>query len=191
MISALFLTACDLEVPEDSFSFYGEGDITTVIITYQNNDDNSDEVVITFRDLDGDGRADETIQADTLRLGATYTSTLQLLDENQSPAVDLTSLLTDRSDETQIFYEISSFNAMVDLRYLDRDSDGKGIGQSLRWEFGSVPTTLNVKVIIESEMSSKDLEYDLGNSPPTKNTAGDDHSAGDEHEIEYDISAGV
>lgn len=191
IVSTLVLIACDIEVPEDSFSFYGEGDITTVVITYLNDDDDTDEVVITFRDLDDNGRADESIQVDTLKLGATYTSSIQLLDENQSPAVDLTRLLTDRGDETQIFYEISSFNAILDLGYLDRDGNGKGIGQSLRWEFGTVPTTINVRLIIQSEMSSKDLDYTLGNSPPTKNTAGDDHSAGDEHEIEYDVSAGV
>lgn len=83
-------------------------------------------VVLSFLDLDGDGGNDPTITGGTLSANATYTGTMELLNESESPAEDVTEEIAEEDEEHQFFFQSSVSGLSVG--YGDQDEDGNPIG---------------------------------------------------------------
>ncbi|HMP31903.1 MAG TPA: type 1 periplasmic binding fold superfamily protein, partial [Saprospiraceae bacterium] len=82
------------------------------------------EVTLSIRDLDGDGGNAPIINVSPLRANTVYNGELSLLNEAESPAVDITKEVKDESKEHQFFFESS----LVKVSYTDQDSDGNPLG---------------------------------------------------------------
>ncbi len=130
LASILFVTSCekDPEVPNE------EELITTLIYTLKPVG-GGPSVIFSFRDLDGDGGLDPVIVQGTLEPLSLYDGTVQLLNEAESPAVDITDEVEEESDEHQFFYTFSNVNATS--AYTDMDANLNPVGIATRLTTGS------------------------------------------------------
>jgi hypothetical protein len=100
--------------------------ITTVIYTLISHD-NQDTAVFEFVDLDGDGGNAPSIKNDMLKANTLYHGTVQLLNEQENPAEDITDEVKAEAEEHQFFYTPDVIlNAT--FTYTDMDADNNPIG---------------------------------------------------------------
>lgn len=121
-VAILFVTSCkkgDPVIPNE------EEVITTLKYTLTP-EGGGTSVVLTFQDLDGDGGTAPTITGGILDANTTYTGTVVLLNEMESPAEDITEEILEEALEHQLFY-IHTIEG-VDITYNDTDADGNPIG---------------------------------------------------------------
>jgi len=84
------------------------------------------EVTMTFKDLDGDGGNDPVITGGTLAANTTYNGTLELLNETESPAEDITEEIEEEDADHQFFF--STTVSDLSVAYADQDDDGNPVG---------------------------------------------------------------
>jgi hypothetical protein len=122
-ISSLLLSSCSDDHDEEGHD-HEEELITTVTYTLTNG---SDIVTLTFQDLDGEGGSDGTTTVSKpLTANTTYTGSIQLLNETESPAENITTEVQEEGDEHEFFY--SSTFADVLITKTDTDMNGNPIG---------------------------------------------------------------
>ena len=122
-ISSLLLSSCSDDHDEEGHD-HEEELITTVAYTLTNG---SDIVTLTFQDLDGEGGSDGTTTVSKpLTANTTYTGSIQLLNETESPAENITTEVQEEGDEHEFFY--SSTFADVLITKTDTDMNGNPIG---------------------------------------------------------------
>ena len=108
--------------------------ITTVVLTFEDAS-SGERFVYRWADPTGDG---SEVQFDDILLdsGAEYDLTVQVLDELEDPAVDLTPEIADHGDEYQFFFTgdgisgpaSSSAAPLLVHEYADSDANGLPIG---------------------------------------------------------------
>lgn len=109
--------------------------ITSVILSFVDTAGVQPTVQYAFRDPDGDGGNAPT-QQDTIRLVANtyYDATIQLLNESETPAEDITLEVKDEDDEHLFCYSPSNNNVTI----ARTDSDGTyEIGITTFWWTGA------------------------------------------------------
>ena len=109
--------------------------ITSVILSFVDTAGVQPSVEVAFRDPDGDGGNAPT-EHDTVRLVANtyYTATIQLLNESESPAEDITVEVQDEDDEHIFCYTPT---ATTNLAITRTDSDGTyEVGITTLWSTG-------------------------------------------------------
>ncbi len=116
------LFSCDDEEPMEPME---EELITTLI--YDLEDDQGNTVQLKFEDLDGDGGNDPIITGGTFQEGVTYTGSMSLLNESETPAEDITEEIEEEDDEHQFFF---SSTIAGTISYLDADGNGNPLGLS-------------------------------------------------------------
>ncbi len=123
LISSLLFTSCkkDPVIPPDVEL------ITTVIYTLTPTDGGAN-VTLSFVDLDGDGEVEPTIVSGVLAANTSYTGSLDLLNELESPAESITEEIEEEDEEHQFFF--SSTISDLAISYDDQDADGNPIGLS-------------------------------------------------------------
>ncbi len=100
-------------------------------------------VVLTFKDLDGDGGNAPTITGGTLSNTTVYTGTLELLNEAEDPIEDITEEIAEEDLEHQFFFAANGID--IDFSYADVDGQGQPIGLSSTLTVGGAGTgTLTV-----------------------------------------------
>jgi hypothetical protein len=112
--------------------------ITSAIISFVDTAGVQPSVEVAFRDPDGDG-GNAATEHDTIRLAANtyYTATIQLLNESESPAEDITLEVKEEDDEHLFCYAPSNTNVTIDRT----DSDGTyEVGIATFWSTGAVAT---------------------------------------------------
>ncbi len=122
MITAITFTACK---KEDTVIPNEEEVITTVTYTLTPVGGGA-AVVFSYQDLDGDGGNPPVITNGTLAANTTYNGRLELLNELESPAGDISAEVLAEGDEHQIFF--SNTTNGVSIIYKDQDADGNPIG---------------------------------------------------------------
>ena len=148
-----FAVGCkkDDEAPQPSATGGGgvpneEEVITTMIISFVDTAGVQPNVSYAFRDPDGDGGNAPT-QHDTIRLVANtyYNATIQLLNEAEIPAEDITLEIQQEDDEHLFCYAPSNVNLTVDRT----DSDGTyEVGLTTFWSAAATSngeTTVTLK----------------------------------------------
>lgn len=98
--------------------------ITTVIVTLTPTA--GTPVTLTYRDLDGDGPNAPVITGGTLVAGTTYTGAIQVLNETETPAEDITEEIEEEDDEHQFFFSFT--NGVATTAYTDLDGNNNPIG---------------------------------------------------------------
>jgi len=115
--------------------------ITTLTVTLTPNGGGT-TVILKTQDLDGDGpNLPITTVSSNLTPGTTYVGSIELLNETEDPAEDITEEVEDESDEHQFFYTISS-GLDVTTTYTNFDSNGDPLGTTFELETGAISSGL-------------------------------------------------
>ena len=181
MFSLLFLTSCEKDEPEDPIIPNEEEVITTLNFTLTP-DGGGTPVVLSFQDLDGDGGNAPTISEGTLDNNTIYNGSLELLNELEDPAEDITLEVAEEELEHQFFYETLFPTELsdVNIAYNDLDEEGNPIGLST--------------VLTTGEMGSGTITVTLRHEP-NKDAAGvssgDIANAGGETDIEVTFNVEI
>lgn len=148
MVAAFVSTAvsCNSDDPEPVNE---EEVITTMNVTFTNTQNAADVVTASFRDLDGPGGNNGTTTNPTLTAGATYTVTIEFLNETETPAEDITEEVGEEDDEHQVFY-IAGSALNLTYAYGDQDGNGNPVGLTGTATIGAASTgTLDVVLVHE------------------------------------------
>ena len=128
VLFTLLLASCskDNETPE---VVNEEELITTLTVTLVPDiDPTGSIIVLTTRDLDGDGPNEPVVTVSSnLTAGVAYNGTIELLDETKSPADNITEEVEEEADEHQFFYTIGS-GLDVTATATNLDSEGNLLG---------------------------------------------------------------
>ena len=152
--------------------------ITTFIYTLISHD-HSDTVEMRFQDLDGEGGNAPIIVGGTLKAGTMYHGDIELLNEQENPAEDITEEVEAEAEEHQFFFAVANgLDAAVS--YDDADQDGNPIG---------LKSVLNTNAI-----SAGELTITLRHEPDKFATGvanGDITNAGGETDIEVTFDVDI
>ncbi|NNL90900.1 MAG: type 1 periplasmic binding fold superfamily protein [Saprospiraceae bacterium] len=83
-------------------------------------------ITLSFQDLDGDGGNAPILNGGTLAANETYNGSMELLNESDSPAENITEEIEEEDEEHQFFFQSSGVNVSVD--YNDQDENGHPVG---------------------------------------------------------------
>ncbi|MEW4922516.1 type 1 periplasmic binding fold superfamily protein [Algibacter sp. 2305UL17-15] len=122
--------------------------ITTMTITLTPNGGGT-PIVMQTRDTDGDG-PNAPVVTDPVNLAAntTYSGSIELLNELESPAEDITEEVEEKDDEHQFFFQAT--NSIATFAYSDMDGDNNPIGLSFTLTTAATGTgTVTVTLIHE------------------------------------------
>jgi len=124
--------------------------ITTLIYTLTPTGSQGSVVVMTFRDLDGDGGNAPLITysgpgGDSLVTGVTYTGVIELLNESASPITNITEEIEAEDEDHQFFYTINGMHATIE--YSDQDDSGFPVGLNTTMTAAG-PGNGNIKIIL-------------------------------------------
>lgn len=109
-------------------------------------------VNFTWRDLDGDGPNQPVIQTITLNANTTYSVAIQLLNESETPAEDITEEIEEEADEHLFCFEVSNG---LNLSITRTDTDGAfEVGLESEWVAGAASTG-QVTVILKHQPGVK------------------------------------
>lgn len=121
-MSLVYFSACTKDDPE----IPNEEEIITTINYTLTPDAGGTPIVLSFQDLDGDGGNDPIISSGTLAANTTYTASLELLNETENPAENITDEITAEAEAHQFFFQ-TTFNGLT-VTYDDVDANGKPVG---------------------------------------------------------------
>ncbi|MEP2236920.1 MAG: type 1 periplasmic binding fold superfamily protein [Maribacter sp.] len=121
-LMATVMTSCSSD--DDTPEIVNEEEIiTTMTVTLTSADGTA---ILQSQDLDGDGPNAPVITADNLTANTTYSGSIELLNETETPAEDITEEVAEESDEHQFIFGLSG--SITDVTYSDEDEDGNPIG---------------------------------------------------------------
>ena len=96
----------------------------------------STAVTLQTQDLDGEGPNPPVISVSgDLDASTSYLGTIELLNELENPAEDITEEIEEEDDEHQFFFEAT--NSIATTSYSDADDNGNPIGLSFELTTGS------------------------------------------------------
>lgn len=121
-LTVLTYPSCNKDTPAP----INEEELITTLIYTLTPSDGSGDVVMTFKDIDGDGGSDPVITGGTLAAGKTYTGAITLLNESEDPAEDITLEVEEENTDHQFFFDFTGIQVTID--YLDFDPDNNPIG---------------------------------------------------------------
>ena len=127
--------------------------ITTLEYTLVDQIDGS-MVTLRFVDLDGDGGESPTITNGILNANSTYTGSLSLSNDAETPSEDITIEVSEEDVDHQLFYvsTLSNFN----VSYNDQDGNGDPIGLNTTVTTGDAETgTLTITLRHEPDKSAE------------------------------------
>ncbi len=125
ILSLIVLSACSSDDTPDPV--LEEEVITTMTITLSPNGGGTD-ITLKSQDLDGDGpNAPVLTVSGDLAAGVTYNGSIELLNETENPAEDITEEVEELSDEHQFFYTITG-GLDVTTAYTNFDGNSNPLG---------------------------------------------------------------
>lgn len=124
VFATVLFVSCSKDDPDP---VHEEEVITTMKITLTPSGGGT-AITMQTRDLDGDGPNPSVIDhPSALTAGTTYNGVIELLNETESPAEDITEEVEDEADEHQFFYTTGS-GLDVTTQYSNLDGDGNPLG---------------------------------------------------------------
>jgi len=171
-ISVCTFTACSDDDDDDDHDHDSEEElITTVKYTLTSG---SDVVTLKFSDPDGDGPIEPVYDiVGDLTANSTYTGMIELLNETESPAEDITEEVKEEADEHEFFYT----SDVSGLTITKTDTDGNGNPLGVETSLTTVGAGSGTLTIV--------LKHE-----PTKPNDGSSSSAGGSTDVEitFDIT---
>jgi hypothetical protein len=171
-ISSILLSGCSDNHDDDHDHDHEEELITTVAYALSNG---NDIVRLTFQDLDGAGGTDGTTTVSgSLIANTIYTGSIQVLNETESPAENITIEVLEEGDEHEFFY--SSTITGVSIIKNDTDVNGNPIGIETSLTTGNAGLG-TLSIVLKHE--------------PTKPNSGSSTEAGGSTDVEVTFSIQV
>lgn len=144
--TALFIASCSND-DSNALPVNEEEVITTVRATFVP-ESGGDNVVLTSRDLDGDGPNPPVVTVSgPFAAGKTYNGSVSFLNELTNPAQDITEEIEEEGEEHQIFY-IATGGNFGTFTYTDTDVNGKPVGLNLTYQTTSTAATGQLKIVL-------------------------------------------
>mgnify|MGYP000521853003 CR=1 FL=1 len=150
LASTLAFTACDDDEVDAPHEENEEEVITDIKLTFTNTQDANDVVTASAQDPDGEGIEELVIAGDiSLDVDKSYTLTLEVENNLESPGEDIAVEIEEEGDEHQLFYSFSNDaftnpagsgninNASGTVAYNDMDANGNPLGLSTSWTTSS------------------------------------------------------
>ncbi|MFY0593942.1 hypothetical protein [Roseivirga sp.] len=122
IIVAIFSCSNDDALPVNEEEF-----ITTVTVKFTNTEDANDVVIASFKDIDGPGGDVAVITNPILSQNTVYNTSITFLNENKSPAENITQKVA-QQDENHIVFYISAEELDFVVVYDDQDANGQVVG---------------------------------------------------------------
>ena len=146
IITLLFITSCS---DDDTPIIVVEEEVITTMTVTLTPDGGGTAIILKTQDLDGDGpNAPVVTVSGNLAAGTTYNGSIELLNETESPAEDITEEVEELDDEHQFFFQAT--NALATFNYSDTDGDGNPVGLSFTLTAGNAGTgTVSITLIHE------------------------------------------
>jgi len=124
VVASLFLASCDNDDTPDPVN---EEEVITTLIATLTPAGGGTAVVMTYQDLDGDGPNAPTVNVSGNLMGnTTYNGVIQVLNETESPAENITLEVLEEADEHQFFFEFTG--SIAGATATDTDSMGNPLG---------------------------------------------------------------
>ena len=121
-LMATVMTSCSSD--DDTPEVVNEEEIiTTMTVTLTSA---AGTATLQSQDLDGDGPTAPVVTADNLTANTTYTGSIVLLNETETPAENITEEVEEESDEHQFIFGLTG--SLSEVTYTDEDGDGNPIG---------------------------------------------------------------
>lgn len=127
----LITTACKKDDPE----IPNEEELITTLKYILTPPFPADPVEFVFRDIDGDGGQSPEIINAVVEDNVNYSATIELLNESESPAEDITVEVMQEASVHQLFFNTSS-GLNMNILYDDLDSGGNPLGLSTQCQTG-------------------------------------------------------
>ena len=143
-LGSIIFTSCSND-DDNPIPVNEEEVITTLIITLSP-DGGGANTTLESRDLDGDGPNEPEITINgNILANTTYNCSIELLNETETPAEDITEEVEEEAEEHQFFYSLTG--DLGTITYEDTDNDGNPVGLLFSWETagetdGSITITL-------------------------------------------------
>ena len=169
--TVIFTAVLFVSCVNDSELVNEEEVITTLTVTLLP-DGGGTAVVLSFQDLDGDGEDAPVINSGDLAAGVTYNGSIELLNETESPAEDITEEVEEEDLDHQFFYTVGS-GLDVTTAYSNFDSEENPLGTEFTLTAGAV--------------SSGTLTFTLRHEPNKPNTGLSDADGETDIEVAFDI----
>ncbi len=129
--SLLIFAGCSEDDPTQPPDGPGDEEVITTVTLTLTPQGGGNQVIAQWQDLDGDGGNAPTIGSMTLNAGATYDGSITLLNEQESPAENVTEEIEDEDDEHQFYYTpMGGIANSVTVNITDQDGNGLPIGLS-------------------------------------------------------------
>lgn len=148
-VATVTLGACkkDENDPENPTPTNNEELITTVMLHFHEKGNMDNHVMASFKDSDGAGGNDATIDTIKLDTNTTYMVSVELLDESGSEVVNITTEVKEEDDEHIFCYESST--SEIDI--IITDSDGTHpLGVETEWSTGNTASSA-IKVLLKHQ----------------------------------------
>ena len=169
----LLFTACE----KDPVIPHEEELITTITYTLTPADGGT-AISLSFKDLDGDGGNDPTITGGILAANQTYTGVLELWNEAETPAENITLEIETEDAEHQFFFQPTVSQLVI--TYNDQDIEGNPVGLQTTLATGDAASG-SLKIILRHEP----------NKSASGVAGGDISNAGGETDIEVTFPVDV
>jgi hypothetical protein len=128
IFTGLFFAAvlCFAGCVKDDPTIPNQEEVITTLIYTLTPDNGGNAVVLSFRDLDGDGGNAPVITTGILTTNTTYTALLELQNEAAEPTESITDEIEEEAEEHQFFFQTTLND--LEVIYDDQDADGNPIG---------------------------------------------------------------
>ena len=135
--------------------------ITTLTLQFTETSGAEDPFTVTFRDPDGDGGlAPDIFESITLTGGLSYTCSILLLNETETPADTISLEVLAEADEHLFCFEVTG----ADLDIARTDSDGEfEVGLESLWTAGALSSG-TVMVTLKHQPGIKDGTCEVGDT---------------------------
>jgi len=146
IITLLFITSCS---DDDTPIIVVEEEVITTMTVTLTPDGGGTAITLKTQDLDGDGPNPPVVTVSgNLAASKTYNGSIELLNETESPAEDITEEVEELDDEHQFFFQAT--NSLATFNYSDTDDNGNPVGLSFTLTAGSAGTgTVTITLIHE------------------------------------------
>ncbi len=128
----MILSSCDTKDPVVP----NEEELITTLIYTLTPASGVDPIVLTFKDLDGDGGQTPVISGGTLLANTAYKGILQLSNDQASPVINISEEIKTESDVHQFFFN-TSVGLNLAVSYYDVDAAGKPLGLATKIQTGN------------------------------------------------------
>ena len=145
VVTALVFSSCKKEDPD----IPNEEEVITTLNYTLTPAGGGSAITLSFVDLDGDGGNAPTITGGTLAKNETYTGSMELLNETETPAEDVTIEIAEEDAEHQFFFQSDISN--LNVAYNDTDANGNPVGLSSTLSTDSVVASGTLTVILRHE----------------------------------------